>query len=217
MHSKARRVLDRIVGYSISPILWKKIRRGLSAGRVCNQSQLNSFCDRESEINAFIPEEYWEIEAKFKFNGKNFVTMFYGDLNNKKIKIQMSKQLCPSYTLSKEPFKISQIDEKQKSRKAYAPLITSSLQQEASNKLGFSTKKTMMVAQQLYEGINIGTQTIGLITYMRTDSTRIAPEAQKDHMISSRKFTAKSMRVVLSPLVQKCTGRTKQLGHQMWI
>lgn len=173
---QARRVLDRIVGYSISPILWKKVRRGLSAGRVQSVAT-KMICDKEEEINSFIPQEYWEIEGKFKYDDTNFTAEFYGDNKGNKIKIENEAQSKEILKEMKAPFVISEIVEKQKSRKAYPPLITSSLQQEASNKLGFSTKKTMMLAQQLYEGINIGSQTVGLITYMRTDSTRIAPEA----------------------------------------
>lgn len=172
---QARRVLDRLVGYSISPLLWQKIRRGLSAGRVQSVAT-RMICDREEEIKAFIKEEYWTIEGNFAAGDVPFEAQYYGvgeekaDLANRAEVDQVLAQLTDS-------FKVSEVVKKSKRRQAYPPFITSSLQQEASNRYGFSTKKTMMLAQQLYEGIQIDDGTVGLITYMRTDSTRISPEA----------------------------------------
>ncbi len=178
---QARRVLDRLVGYSISPILWAKIRRGLSAGRVQSVAT-KMICDREDEINAFIPEEYWEIDAllhkegskRNKFEAKVFMKQ------DEKIKISTKQEAQKIVSdIEKLPFVIESVVHKEKLRQPYLCFTTSSLQQEASNKLGFSTKKTMMVAQQLYEGISIkGQGTLGLITYMRTDSTRISDESK---------------------------------------
>lgn len=175
---QARRILDRIVGYSISPILWKKIKKGLSAGRV-QSTTLKLIIDRENEIRAFKPEEYWNIPAVFKKGKVNFDASFYGidgaktDLKNAEdVEAVMSRlQLNKAFT-------VQEVEEKERNRKPAPPFTTSTLQQEASNRLNFRTSKTMMVAQQLYEGITIGRNTVGLITYMRTDSTRLAPSAK---------------------------------------
>ncbi len=174
---QARRVLDRLVGYQISPLLWRKVRRGLSAGRV-QSAALKIICDRENEINAFEPEEYWNISATFK-KGRKFVAKL-AEYKGKKIsvsdKAQADKILAE---LEGNDYTVNKIEEKERSRKPYAPFTTSSMQQEASTKLGFSTKKTMMVAQQLYEGVEIkGKGTIGLVSYIRTDSVRISDEAK---------------------------------------
>ncbi|MDO4432359.1 MAG: type I DNA topoisomerase [Aerococcaceae bacterium] len=175
---QARRVLDRIVGYSISPLLWKKIKKGLSAGRV-QSTALKLIIDREQEIRQFKPEEYWTIPATFKQGKTAFEAQFYGvsgkktDLNS-----QADVQKVMERLDVKRPFKVADIEQKERRRKPAPPFTTSTLQQEAANRLNFRTSKTMMVAQQLYEGISIGRNTVGLITYMRTDSTRLAPSAK---------------------------------------
>ncbi|QZY56740.1 type I DNA topoisomerase [Crassaminicella profunda] len=179
---QARRMLDRLVGYSISPLLWRKIRKGLSAGRVQSVAT-KIICDREKEIQNFIPEEYWSIitnlfieDTKESFEGK-----FYGTLDQKmNLKNQeMVEEIVEK--LKTGTFVVSGVKRKEKKRNPYPPFTTSSLQQEAANRLGFTTKKTMMIAQQLYEGIDIeGEGTVGLITYIRTDSTRISNEAKEN-------------------------------------
>lgn len=173
---QARRVLDRLVGYSISPILWRKVKKGLSAGRVQSVAT-KLICDREREIINFIPQEYWKIEALTKLIAEKepLNLDFYGDDNGKIVpENEESVNQILSYLKNNEAI-ISKVEKKKKFRNPYAPFITSSLQQEASNRYGFTTKKTMIVAQQLYEGIAIkGHGTVGLITYMRTDSTRIS-------------------------------------------
>ncbi len=175
---QARRVLDRIVGYSISPILWKKVKKGLSAGRVQSVA-LKLIIDRENEINNFKPEEYWTIDATFKKGSKKFQAAFYG-LDGKKIKIENNDQVKEILArLKGDDFSVEQVERKERKRNAPLPYTTSTMQMDAANKINFRTRKTMMVAQQLYEGVNLGTGgTQGLITYMRTDSTRISPIAQ---------------------------------------
>ncbi|HEL1282664.1 TPA: type I DNA topoisomerase [Streptococcus equi subsp. zooepidemicus] len=177
---QARRVLDRIVGYSISPILWKKVKKGLSAGRVQSVA-LKLIIDREHEIKAFVPKEYWSIDGLFKKGTKKFQASFYG-LNGKKMKLNTSDDVKLVLSqLSSDDFMVSKVEKKERRRHAPLPYTTSSLQQDAANKINFRTRKTMMVAQQLYEGISLGPNgTQGLITYMRTDSTRISPVAQND-------------------------------------
>ena len=175
---QARRVMDRIVGYKLSPILWKKIRSGLSAGRVQSVA-LKLICDRETEIRNFIPEEYWTIRAFHKEENIEFFSEFYGEFNrDKEVKIKLSsKEECKAILdkISKDNFKISDIKKNKKSKNPYAPYTTSTLQQDASNKLGFTTARTMRIAQQLFEGVNVGSEgSVGLITYMRTDSTRLS-------------------------------------------
>ncbi|TCT16414.1 DNA topoisomerase I [Natranaerovirga pectinivora] len=175
---QARRILDRIVGYKISPLLWKKIKKGLSAGRVQSVA-LRLICDREDEINDFIPEEYWTLEAFLKINEKEIISCkFYGK-GNEKIKISTQEELLVIETeLKNAEYKISDIRKSERIKKTLVPFITSTLQQEASKKLNFSTQKTMRIAQQLYEGVDVeGEGTVGLITYLRTDSTRISEEA----------------------------------------
>ncbi len=175
---QARRVLDRLVGYQISPLLWRKIRRGLSAGRV-QSAALKIICDRENEINAFQPEEYWNITANFK-KGRKFAAKLAAK-GGKKVPVSNKEQADGILAeLENGIYTVNKIEEKERSRKAYAPFTTSSMQQEASTKLGFSTKKTMMVAQQLYEGVDIkGRGTVGLVSYIRTDSVRISEEAKQ--------------------------------------
>lgn len=177
---QARRVLDRMVGYRISPLLWAKVKRGLSAGRVQSVA-LRIICDREEEINNFIPEEYWTLDASFTIPGerKALVAKYYGTRNEKVVissKEEMDKLLK---TLDKADFKVSEVKKGERIKKAPLPFTTSTLQQEASKVLNFSTQKTMRLAQQLYEGIDIkGNGTVGVITYLRTDSTRISAEAE---------------------------------------
>jgi DNA topoisomerase-1 len=179
---QARRILDRIVGYKISPLLWKKVKKGLSAGRVQSVAS-RLICDREEEIENFTPEEYWSITAMLAKDGVKapFEAKFYG---NGKNKIELKKEEEVQKILKdigKKLFVVQKVKKGEKKKAPNAPFITSTMQQEASRKLGFTTKKTMIVAQQLYEGINIkGVGTSGLVTYIRTDSTRISSEAQKD-------------------------------------
>lgn len=174
---QARRVLDRLVGYQISPLLWRKIKRGLSAGRV-QSAALKIICDRENQIKAFEPKEYWNINVAFK-KGKTF-TAKLAEYKGKKIAIgsrEESDRILADLAAGR--YIASEITKKQRSRKPFAPFTTSSLQQDAANKLGFTTKKTMMVSQQLYEGVEVkGQGTVGLVTYIRTDSVRISAEAK---------------------------------------
>ncbi len=177
---QARRVLDRLVGYSISPILWKKVKKGLSAGRV-QSIALKIIIDREKEIRQFIPEEYWTIDGNFQKGKKKFKGNFYG-VKGKKVKLNTAEDVKEVMSLlnSKE-YLVSKVEKKERRKKAPLPFTTSSLQQEAANRINFRTRKTMMVAQQLYEGIHLGKKgTVGLITYMRTDSTRLADSAKSD-------------------------------------
>jgi DNA topoisomerase-1 len=176
---QARRVLDRLVGYKLSPLLWSKVRKGLSAGRVQSVS-VRLICDREREILAFVPEEYWSVTARLtKIDSKKQFDAKLVEKDGKKLKVgceEESKQILSD--LQDAEYKVLEVKERQQKRNPAAPFITSTLQQEASRKLGFSGKKTMTVAQGLYEGVEIGKEgTVGLITYMRTDSTRIAAEA----------------------------------------
>ncbi len=176
---QARRMLDRMVGYSISPLLWAKVKRGLSAGRVQSVA-LRMICDREDEISAFIPEEYWNLEADLMQNGgrKPMKAKFYGH-RHEKIAIHKKEELDQILRgLENQEYIVEEIKKGERTKKPPIPFTTSTLQQEASKVLNFSTQKTMRLAQQLYEGVDIkGHGTIGLITYLRTDSTRIADEA----------------------------------------
>lgn len=173
---QARRVLDRLVGYSISPLLWEKIKRGLSAGRV-QSAALKLICDREDEINAFIPEEYWSLDAYLSANpALKPVCFHYAKDKVKKEELDQVKK-----EIDGKPFTVSEIKVSEKTKKQPLPFTTSTLQQEAGKKLNFATNKTMRIAQQLYEGVEIkGMGSIGLITYLRTDSTRISEEADKN-------------------------------------
>lgn len=174
---QARRVVDRLVGYQISPLLWRKVRRGLSAGRV-QSAALKILCDRENEIKGFKPEEFWNIVAEFE-KGKSF-TAKLTEYKGKKISVEnKEKNDAIIKELDGGKYVVRSMEEKDRMRKAAAPFTTSSLQQEAANKLNFSTRKTMMVAQQLYEGVEIkGRGTVGLVSYIRTDSVRISEEAR---------------------------------------
>ena len=176
---QTRRILDRMVGYGISPVLWEKVKRGLSAGRVQSVA-LRIICDREEEINAFIPEEYWSIDALLEIEGekKLLETKFHGDKNGK-IEIKNKEQLDAILDkINGKSFNVHEVKSGERVKKQPLPFITSTLQQEASKVLNFSTQKTMRTAQQLYEGVDIkGRGTVGIITYLRTDSTRISEEA----------------------------------------
>ena len=177
---QARRCLDRMVGYKISPVLWAKVKRGLSAGRVQSVA-LRIICDREEEINAFIPEEYWTLQASFRIPGekKPLVAKYYGTTKQKK-EISSKEELDNiKKKLEGASYEITDVKCSERVKKAPLPFTTSTLQQEASKVLNFSTQKTMRLAQQLYEGIDIkGNGTVGIITYLRTDSTRISDEAE---------------------------------------
>lgn len=172
---QARRVLDRLVGYSISPILWKKVKKGLSAGRVQSVA-LNLIIKREQAIKDFKPEEYWTIDADFARGKEEFSASFYGTAGEKTpLKSEAAVQAILQKIDRKQPFEVTAVDRHERRRRPQPPFTTSTLQQDANRRLNFRTRKTMMAAQQLYEGINIGQgAAVGLITYMRTDSTRIA-------------------------------------------
>jgi len=181
---QARRILDRIVGYKVSPILWKKVRRGLSAGRVQSVA-LNIVVLREREIEKFIPREYWSLEALLKKSSDNETASFLSLIQSYKgEKIELSNETETNEVLDSikgKEFVVDKITRKERTRKSLAPFITSTLQQDASRKLGFSVRKTMTLAQKLYEGIELGSEgPVGLITYMRTDSVRISDNAIED-------------------------------------
>ncbi len=175
---QARRVLDRLVGYQISPLLWRKIKRGLSAGRV-QSAALKIICDREKQVRSFVAKEYWNINVAFD-NASEFSARL-AECDGKKVTIDNKKQADEIISQLKiGQFKVTSVVKKERIKKPFAPFTTSSLQQDAANKLGFTTKKSMMVAQQLYEGIEIkGHGTVGLVTYIRTDSVRISAEARE--------------------------------------
>lgn len=177
---QARRVLDRMVGYRISPLLWAKVKRGLSAGRVQSVA-LRIICDREEEINNFIPEEYWTLDALFHIPGqsKPLVAKYHGKKDSKDVISSREELDCILKEINKAEFKVGEVKKGERIKKAPLPFTTSTLQQEASKVLNFSTQKTMRLAQQLYEGIEIkGNGTVGIITYLRTDSTRVSKEAE---------------------------------------
>lgn len=179
---QARRALDRIVGYKISPLLWAKVKRGLSAGRVQSVA-LRIIADREEEINEFIPEEYWTLEARFSVAGekKPLIAKYHGTISSKAELDQILNDLEDA------EFSVADVKKSERSKKAPLPFTTSTLQQEASKVLNFATQKTMRIAQQLYEGVDIkGQGTVGIITYLRTDSTRVSEEAD----INTREYIA---------------------------
>ncbi|MBQ7562915.1 MAG: type I DNA topoisomerase [Lachnospiraceae bacterium] len=177
---QARRMLDRMVGYRISPVLWAKVKRGLSAGRV-QSAALKLICDREAEIDAFLPQEYWTLDAVLKVRGekKPLIAHYYGK-KDKKAEIGSVEEIeAIKKELSDTAFSVEDVKKGEKKKKPPLPFTTSTLQQEASKTLNFSTQKTMRIAQQLYEGVDIkGEGTVGVITYLRTDSTRVAKEAE---------------------------------------
>lgn len=177
---QTRRILDRMVGYRISPVLWAKVKRGLSAGRVQSVA-LRIICDREDEINSFIPEEYWTLDALFDIPGekKPLTAKYYGK-GDRKVSISSGEEMDALVKeIEKSDFFVHEVKKGERTKKAPLPFTTSTLQQEASKVLNFSTQKTMRLAQQLYEGIEIkGSGTVGIITYLRTDSTRVSEEAE---------------------------------------
>lgn len=177
---QARRVLDRLVGYSISPILWKKVKKGLSAGRVQSVA-LKLIIDRENDIKQFKPEEYWQIGGQFIKDKQTFSAQFYSR-NGKKVALTNEAEAkAIEQLLTDNTFTVTSVIKKERKRQAALPFTTSSMQQDASRKLGFRTGRTMAIAQQLYEGVALGRQgTVGLITYMRTDSTRISDVARQE-------------------------------------
>ena len=211
---QARRMIDRMVGYSISPLLWAKVKRGLSAGRVQSVA-LRLICDREDEINAFIPEEYWTLDASLHVSKerKPLIAKFYGDKKGK-ISIKSESQMKEiQKSLEKEKFEIADIKKGERIKKAPLPFTTSTLQQEASKALNFATQKTMRVAQQLYEGIAIkGHGTVGLISYLRTDSTRVSEEADQ----SAREFIKETYgeQYVAAKINEKATKKKIQDAHE---
>ena len=184
---QARRVLDRMVGYRISPLLWAKIKRGLSAGRVQSVA-LRIICDREDEINAFIPQEYWSLDVNLKVKGekKPITAKYYGTVEGRQGITNKEQADSVTASLKDAQYKVDEVKKGERMKKPPLPFTTSTLQQEASKTLNFSTQKTMRLAQQLYEGVDIkGEGTVGLITYLRTDSTRVS-EKQASEFIRSR-------------------------------
>ena len=211
---QARRILDRMVGYRISPVLWAKVKRGLSGGRVQSVA-LRLIADREEEINAFIPEEYWTMDAVFQVPGekKPLLAKFYGT-DKQKVQIHSREELDRILKeLEGAEYRILDVKKGERVKKAPVPFTTSTLQQEASKVLNFSTQKTMRIAQQLYEGIDIkGNGTVGLITYLRTDSTRISEEA--DH--AAREFVKQQYgsEYAAEPQPEKKSGKKIQDAHE---
>lgn len=211
---QARRVLDRMVGYMISPVLWAKVKRGLSAGRVQSVA-LRLIADREDEINAFIPEEYWTLDAVLNVKGEKrpLTAKFYGTEKNK-MTIRSKQELDEIVkAVENAEFKITDIKRSERIRKAPLPFTTSTLQQEAAKALNFGTQKTMRIAQQLYEGIDIkGNGTVGVITYLRTDSTRISEEADA----AAREYISSTYgkEYAAEPAVAKPSGRKIQDAHE---
>ena len=211
---QARRVLDRMVGYMISPVLWAKVKRGLSAGRVQSVA-LRLIADREDEINAFIPEEYWTLDAVLNVKGEKrpLTAKFYGTEKNK-MTIRSKQELDEIVkAVENAEFKITDIKRSERIRKAPLPFTTSTLQQEAAKALNFGTQKTMRIAQQLYEGIDIkGNGTVGVITYLRTDSTRISEEADA----AAREYISSTYgkEYAAEPAVAKASGKKIQDAHE---
>ena len=211
---QARRVLDRMVGYMISPILWTKVKRGLSAGRVQSVA-LRLVADREDEINAFIPEEYWTLDAVLNVEGEKrpLTAKFYGTEKNK-MTIRTKEELDEIMrAVGDAEFRITDIRRSERIRKAPLPFTTSTLQQEAAKALNFGTQKTMRIAQQLYEGIDIkGNGTVGVITYLRTDSTRISEEADA----AAREYISSTYgkEYAAEPAVAKASGKKIQDAHE---
>ena len=214
---QARRVLDRIVGYKISPVLWAKVKRGLSAGRVQSVA-LRIIADREDEIAAFIPEEYWSLDANFKVKGekKPLTAKFYGT-KDEKITIHNEEELHKILAdLEEAEYKVVDVKRGERSKKAPLPFTTSTLQQEASKALNFATSKTMRIAQQLYEGVDIkGSGTVGLITYLRTDSTRISEEADANaRAYVGKAYGEEYVAETTSEQKQKNDGKNIQEAHE---
>lgn len=211
---QARRMLDRMVGYRISPLLWAKVKRGLSAGRVQSVT-LRIIADREEEIAAFIPEEYWTLDADFTIQGerKPLTARFYGT-EKEKITIHSKEELDTiTKKLEGAKYQVAEVKKGERTKKAPVPFTTSTLQQEASKVLNFSTQKTMRVAQQLYEGVDVkGSGTVGIITYLRTDSTRISDEADA----SARAYVEENYgkEYVSAAVQEKKSGKKIQDAHE---
>ena len=211
---QARRMVDRMVGYRISPILWAKVKRGLSAGRVQSVA-LRLIADREEEINAFVPEEYWSLDAEFQVKGekKPLTAKFYGTPEEKKEIHSREEMDQVLKALDGAEFSVTDVKKGERTKKAPLPFTTSTLQQEASKVLNFSTSKTMRLAQQLYEGIDIeGQGTVGIITYLRTDSTRISDEAA--HMAESYIAEQYGENYLRHGETKKATGKKIQDAHE---
>lgn len=211
---QARRMLDRMVGYRISPLLWAKIKRGLSAGRVQSVA-LRIICDREEEINAFIPEEYWTLDAALKIKGekKPLIAKYYGK-GDKRAEIASKSEMDAILSeLDKAAFEVSEVKKGERTKKAPLPFTTSTLQQEASKNLNFSTQKTMRIAQQLYEGVELkGQGTVGIITYLRTDSTRVSDEA----VVASKSYISTNYgeQYAAEVIAEKKNGKKIQDAHE---
>jgi DNA topoisomerase-1 len=201
---QTRRVLDRIVGYKLSPLLWRKIKKGLSAGRV-QSVVVRIICDRENEINSFTPEEYWSLTARLA-KGKESFAAELSKIGGKKAELKNEQQVQEIIQkIQQQPFLVEAIKKKEQKKNPAPPFITSTLQQEASRKLNYTAKKTMMIAQQLYEGIELSKKegSVGLITYMRTDSTRISEEAKQEtrnyiETVFGKPFLAEDNRIYIS-------------------
>lgn len=210
---QTRRILDRVVGYRISPVLWAKIKRGLSAGRVQSVA-LRIICDREDEINAFIPEEYWSLDASLKISGekKPLVARYYGDTNGKKGIASKAELDQIVKEIQDAEFKVAEVKKGTRTKKEPLPFTTSTLQQEASKVLNFSTQKTMRLAQQLYEGVDTKEGTVGIISYLRTDSTRVSEEAET----MARDYIEKNFGAdyAAETTVQKKNGQKIQDAHE---
>ncbi len=210
---QTRRILDRVVGYRISPVLWAKIKRGLSAGRVQSVA-LRIICDREDEINAFIPEEYWSLDASLKIPGekKPLVAKYYGDHTGKKTVTSKAEVDQIVKEVQDAAFQVTEVKRGTRTKKAPLPFTTSTLQQEASKVLNFSTQKTMRLAQQLYEGVDTKEGTVGIISYLRTDSTRVSEEAE----VMARDYIEKNFGAdyAAETTVQKKNGQKIQDAHE---
>ncbi len=210
---QARRILDRLVGYEISPLLWEKVRRGLSAGRVQSVA-VRLICDREREIQAFVPEEYWSITADLEGDVPPPFQAAVATFKGKKIRIpDGDKAASIVKELERSEFQVKDVKKRQKKRNPYPPFITSTMQQDAARRLGFSAKKTMMLAQRLYEGVELGSEgPVGLITYMRTDSTRVAKEAAVEARSFIEKRFGKEYLPPSIPVYKK--GKSAQDAHE---
>jgi len=207
---KARRVLDRIVGYSLSPLLWKKVKNGLSAGRVQSVA-LRLICEREAEIEAFLPEEYWSLEAELRTGRHTFRAALVAIRGEKPALTNESQTMECVDALKDAAFAVSDVRVAEKLSRPRPPFTTSTLQQTAANRFGFTARKTMQIAQSLYEGVNIGSERLGLITYMRTDSTRIAESA----LAEVREFIGKEFPGDLpEAAVTYATGKGAQDAHE---
>jgi len=193
---QARRILDRLVGYNLSPLLWRKVRKGLSAGRVQSVA-LRLICDREEEIRKFVTEEYWDLTARLKKTGQPVFAALLRRYRNKTIHLPEEGRVKQVLTdLSGVQYRVAKVTTRESVRWPSAPFTTSSLQQEANRKLNFTSRRTMLVAQQLYEGLDVGTEgTLGLVTYIRTDSTRVAESAQAE----AREFILETFGAAFAP------------------